>query len=125
MVDKHVADSGGSTVAHDARVEGFDPTVTQTAGLSAATRRLWFAMRAAAVVVLVASVVLASGTATEIHPGPPLAVFGLVILSQLLQVRVRTAGGLLMLGWGEAAAVAACYLLPAGLVPVVYLGGVT
>jgi diguanylate cyclase len=124
MVDKHAAGPGGSTVAPEARVDGFDPTV-RVAGFSAATRRLWFAVRAAAVAVLVAGVALASTTTAEIHPGPLLAVFGLVMVSQLLQVRVRTAGGLLMLGWGEAAAVAACYLLPAGLVPVVFLAGVT
>jgi diguanylate cyclase len=114
------AQPADGAVTREARVEGFDPP-----GFSAATRQLWFAVRAAAAVAVVGGVVLAFDTAPEIGPGPPLAVFGLVILSLLLQVRVRTAGGVLRLGWGEAAAVAACYLLPAGLVPVVFLAGVT
>jgi diguanylate cyclase (GGDEF)-like protein len=89
---------------------------------------MWLILRVAAVAVLAVGVIQALGAfgpAARPEAGPVLACVGLVLLSQLLQVRVRTDGGPLLLGWGEAAVVAASYLLPAGLVPAVFLGGVT
>jgi diguanylate cyclase len=112
--DAHAACAEGSCAAPPNRVPGPDRL----------TRGLWLTVRISAAAILAAGLIHVALTRPEIGIGPPLAMFGLVVLSQVLQVRVRTNGGMLMLGWGEAAAVAASYLLPAGLVPVVFLGGV-
>jgi len=116
----------GAVVAGAACAEGSctAPTTRPTEPRVAA-RRLWLALRGTALVVLALAAVPAVKGLAELNPGPPLAVLGLVILSQSLQVRVRHDGGWLLLGWGEAAVVAASYLLPAGLVPWLFLGGVT
>ena len=61
-------------------------------------------------------------TGTEIPPPAVLAaVTALVVLGHILVVRVRTGTGTLNLGWGEAALIVACYFVPVGLVPALFL----
>jgi diguanylate cyclase (GGDEF)-like protein len=88
-------------------------------------RWCWYLLRAAAVVAVAGGVTHTLVTGAEIRsPLVLVAAVAVVVLGHLLVVRVRTGSGVLRLGWGEAALITACFLVPVGLVPAVFLVGV-
>ncbi|GIJ65198.1 putative bifunctional diguanylate cyclase/phosphodiesterase [Virgisporangium ochraceum] len=88
-------------------------------------RWCWYLLRAVAVAAVVGGVAHTLVTGADV-PSPLvlLAVVAVVVLGHVMAVRVRTGSGVLRLGWGEAALIVACYLIPVGLVPAVFLVGV-
>jgi diguanylate cyclase len=106
----------GSTAADAMRILARRSSAPAPPG--AMWRWAWYLLRGAAVAVVIGGVSHTVLTGAAI-PSPLVfvAVSTTVVLGHLLAVRVRTGSGVLRLGWGEAAVVVACYLIPVGLVP--------
>jgi diguanylate cyclase (GGDEF)-like protein len=85
-------------------------------------RRTWYLLRGTAVAAAIGGVAHTLLTGAEL-PSPLVlaATAALIVLGHILTVPVRTGTGRLRLGWGEAALIVACYLVPVGLVPGLFL----